>query len=99
MQSTDRARMPTNQVMALFADRAVSFSLSTGATFADLAERLHHFGEWQIGGPTAIYLKVVRPRTRFLFFNPDLAPRSIPAEEASSTLGFCRALDPDQCAV
>ena len=61
MQSTDRAGLPTNQVMALFADGSNSFSLSKGATFADLADRLDHLGERHIGRPTAIYLKVAAP--------------------------------------
>jgi len=63
MQSTDRAGLPTNQVMALFADRSNSFSLSNGTTFADLADRLDHLGDWHIGVPTAIYLKVAWPGT------------------------------------
>ena len=57
MQSTHRARMPTNQVTALFADSALSFRLANGATFADLADRLDHLGEQHIGMPKAIYLK------------------------------------------
>jgi len=57
MQSTHRAGMPTNQVVALFADRALSFSLSSGATLADLADRLDDLGQRHIGMPTAIYLK------------------------------------------
>src|ERR1019366_8702498 len=57
MQSTHRAGMPTNQVVALFADRALSFNLSSGATLADLADRLGDLGQRHIGMPTAIYLK------------------------------------------
>jgi hypothetical protein len=56
--------MPTNQVMALFGDSALSFTLANGATFADLADRLDHLadrldhlGEQHIGMPKAIYLK------------------------------------------
>jgi len=57
MQSIHRAATPTNQVVALFADRALSFSLSNGATLADLADRLDDLGQRYIGIPTAIYLK------------------------------------------
>lgn len=54
---TRRGRLATYQVMALFADNALSFGLSTGATFADLADRLEQLGERHMGMPTAIYLK------------------------------------------
>jgi hypothetical protein len=57
MQSKCRAAVPTYQVMALFADSALSFGLSNGATFADLADRLGQLGERHVGMPTAIYLK------------------------------------------
>ena len=57
MQSTHSATMPMNKVMALFADRALSFNLSKDATFAELADRLDHLGEWHTGMPTAVYLK------------------------------------------
>jgi len=43
--------------MALFADRTRTFSLASGATFADLADRLEHLGEWHTDLPQAIYLK------------------------------------------
>jgi len=49
--------MPANQVMALFADRALSFSLSKDVTFAEFADRLDRLGEWHTGMPTAVYLK------------------------------------------
>jgi hypothetical protein len=45
---TDRARMRTNRVMALVGDRTISFSLSEGAKFADLADRLDHLGKRHI---------------------------------------------------
>jgi hypothetical protein len=57
MQKTHQTTIPANQVMALFADRAQSFSLASGATFADLADCLDHLGEWQTDMPQAIYLK------------------------------------------
>jgi len=56
MQNTHRTTIPANQVMALFADRARSFSLASGATFADLADRLDHLGEWHTAMPQAVYL-------------------------------------------
>ena len=40
MHNTHIAAMSDHQVSALFADRVLSFNLSNGATFADLAERL-----------------------------------------------------------
>jgi hypothetical protein len=57
MQSTHRVEMPANRVMALFGDSALSFNLSNGATFADLAVQLDHLSDRHIGMPTAIYLK------------------------------------------
>jgi hypothetical protein len=57
LQTTDRTTIPANQVMALFANRAHSFSLASGATFADLAARLDQLGERQSDLPQAIYLK------------------------------------------
>jgi hypothetical protein len=57
MQSTHPATISANEVMAVFADRALSFSLSKDATFAELADRLDHLGEWHTGVPTAVYLK------------------------------------------
>ncbi len=58
MQSTDQAELSSSQVVALFPDGVTSFILSNGATFADLADRLDHLGEWHLGAPTAIYLKL-----------------------------------------
>ena len=46
MQKTNQTTVPANQVMALFADRVWSFSLSRDATLADLAERLTHSDGW-----------------------------------------------------
>jgi hypothetical protein len=57
MQKTNQTTIPANQVMALFDDRVWSFSLSRGATFADLAECLTHSGGWRTDMPQAIYLK------------------------------------------
>ena len=57
MQKANQTTIPANQVMALFADRVCSFSLSRDATFADLAERLTHSGGWRDDMPQAIYLK------------------------------------------
>lgn len=57
MQKTNQTTVPANQVMALFADRVWSFSLSRDATLADLAERLTHSDGWGTDMPQAIYLK------------------------------------------
>ena len=57
MPTTNRTTIPANQVMALFADRAQSFSLANGATFADLAAHIDHLGVWQCDLPQAISLK------------------------------------------
>ena len=53
-----RTRLPTNEVVALFADSSVSFRLSVAATFADLADRLDRLGERHMGVPMAVYLKI-----------------------------------------
>ena len=57
MQRTQPATIPANEVMALFADRALSFSLSKDATLAELADRLDHLCKWHTGMPTAVYLR------------------------------------------
>jgi hypothetical protein len=61
MHSIDPAGPSTNQVVALFGDHVISFSLSQSATFADLAARLDQLRQRHIGMPTAIYLKVAFP--------------------------------------
>jgi len=53
-----RTRLPTNQVVALFASSSVSFRLAVGATFEDLANRLDRHTERHIGIPTTVYLKI-----------------------------------------
>jgi hypothetical protein len=65
MQSIDRAPTQPNQVIALFADSALSFSLPNCATFADLADRLQHFCEGHIGMPTTVYLTLGTARQPF----------------------------------
>ena len=57
MQNSHQTTIPANQVMAVFADRARSFSLASGATFADLADGLDRLDEWHTDMPRAIYLK------------------------------------------
>lgn len=47
----------TYQVTALYADGVLSFSLSSGDTFADLAKRLEYNSRRHLGAPMAIYLK------------------------------------------
>jgi hypothetical protein len=46
-----------SHVMALFADRVLSFALSKGATLADLVDRLDRLDKWRTDRPTAVYLK------------------------------------------
>jgi hypothetical protein len=58
MHSPQRTRIPTNEVVALFADSSLSFRLSKGATFGDLADRLDRLGKRRKGTPAAVYLKV-----------------------------------------
>jgi hypothetical protein len=62
MESIESAGI-SNEVTALFAARAVSFALSPGATFADLAERLDSLGGRHPGTPKAVYLKLAWPGT------------------------------------
>lgn len=57
MQNTYRPSAETNQVVAMYAGSALSFDLSTTATFADLADRVDRLGEQHTGTPTAIYMK------------------------------------------
>jgi hypothetical protein len=57
MPTTHRTAIAANQVMALFADKARSFSLASGATFADLAAGLDRLRERQSDLPQAIYLR------------------------------------------
>jgi hypothetical protein len=58
MQNTQHTATPAHHVVALFADRALHFRLFNGATLADLADRLDDLGQWHVGTPTAIYLKL-----------------------------------------
>jgi hypothetical protein len=53
-------------VTALFAGSAISFALSPGATFADLADRLDNLGDRHPGTPKAVYLKLAWPGTKCL---------------------------------
>jgi hypothetical protein len=62
VQNVEPAEMP-NQVTALFAASAVSFGLSPGATFADIADRLASLGDRHPGTPKAVYLKLAWPGT------------------------------------
>lgn len=61
MQNTDQTATPAHEVVALFADRALHFRMSKGATLADLADRLDDHAHWHAGRPTAIYLKLGAP--------------------------------------
>lgn len=62
MRSMDPTTVPENLVTALFADRALSFTLSKGATFADLADRVGHLSEWHTDMPTGVFLKFAMAR-------------------------------------
>lgn len=66
MRNTDRESQSTNQVIALYADRILSLSLSQDATFAELADRLDpsHIDRCSDGMPTAIYLRFAKTRHR-----------------------------------
>ena len=70
MHNSHQTMIPANQVMAVFADRARSFSLASGATFADLADRLDRLGEWDTNTPRAIYLKFGVARQSILVARP-----------------------------
>jgi hypothetical protein len=58
MNSLQTSDMQTGHVSALFADSAISFSLSKGTTFADLADSLDQLGDRHLGMPMAIYLTI-----------------------------------------
>ncbi len=62
MHSIISTESPSTQVMALYTGRALSFGLSKGATFADLADRLGDLSDRQTGLLTAIMLKFARPQ-------------------------------------
>ncbi len=62
MQSIEPAGV-ANEVTALFAESAISFGLSAGATYLDLADRLVHLGDRYQGTPKAVYLKLAWPGT------------------------------------
>jgi len=64
MQHILPAIAPQSQVMALFADRVLSFPLFNGATLADLADRLDRLDEGHTGLPTAVFLKFANPNNR-----------------------------------
>jgi hypothetical protein len=61
MHDKNQITMPLNEVTALFAASASSFSLSHSATFADLADRLDELGARHAGVPRAVYLKFAGP--------------------------------------
>ncbi|MEA2727868.1 MAG: hypothetical protein QOD93_4846 [Acetobacteraceae bacterium] len=58
MGNNQPPEIPVNQVMALFAGKAISFSLAAGATFADLADSLNHLGDRHGGVPSAVFLRI-----------------------------------------
>jgi hypothetical protein len=57
MQSIQSSDVQSSQVSALFAGSEISFCLSKGATFADLAESLDQLSDRVLGHALAIYLK------------------------------------------
>ena len=64
MQNAHGARTLTNRVTALYANRALSFTLAKDATFADLADHLDlpRFDGRHTDIPTAVYLKLATIR-------------------------------------
>lgn len=82
MQNTHPSKLLPNQVTALFADSALSFSLPNSATFADLADRLDHFGEGHIGLPTAVYLKFMAARQQSSVSPPRIGSASMRESKA-----------------
>jgi hypothetical protein len=58
MQSIQGSETPSSRVSALFANTEVSFSLSKGATFADLADSFDLLGDRGLGRALAIYLRL-----------------------------------------
>lgn len=62
MQIAHQATHPAYQVIALFADGAMSFNLIAGSTYADLANILDQHCQWHTVMPTAVFLKLTRAR-------------------------------------
>ncbi len=58
MRNTQRETASANLVTVALADRALSFRLPDGATFADLADGLAHLDESSAELPAVFYLKV-----------------------------------------
>lgn len=58
MRNTQSEAVSANLVTVALADRALSFRLPSGATFADLADGLSHLGTSDAVLPAAFYLKI-----------------------------------------
>jgi len=54
----DKTAQRPNRVTAVFQDSRLSFDLTRGATFAQLAERLGRLGEAHGGLPLSVELRV-----------------------------------------
>jgi hypothetical protein len=57
MRGRQIANIPTSHVMALFTDTKIAFSLTNGATFADLANSVAELCDRYADSPTAVYLR------------------------------------------
>jgi hypothetical protein len=57
MGNIGQTELPVSEVNALFAGRVISFNLSNGATFADLADGLNRFCDRYADAPQAIFVK------------------------------------------
>ncbi len=88
MRNTQRETVAANLVTVALADRALSFRLPDGATFADLADGLAHLDESSAALPAAFYLKIdmsrgpVLPRRLVKF--PASIGRTVLPRDASS---------------
>lgn len=88
MRNTQRQIVSSNLVTVALADRALSFRLPDGATFADLADGVAHLGQSSAALPAAFYLKIdmspapVLPRRLVKF--PARVGRPVLATDATS---------------
>jgi len=83
--------MSTSQVTALYANRALSFTLSKDATLADLADHLEQprIGGWHMDMPTAITLKFAITRSPSAILQAGSDPTNGIAEASAYSQRFC----------